>query len=141
MAKTISFHDGQMVATDGDIERTKKRVYAEAKDIFRYDELIRPTSLDIHLAIDRIAELSHGLKKYYIILDLTKSEPPSPDQRACLKECWSSLHGLQHIAAFTGKNSFMNIIAKFVISSFKSSFSMHRTITQARKKIAQLKGK
>lgn len=76
---------------------------------------------------EKIDELIKNLDDFYILIDLTESKPPNAPVREALRKVFSPLKDrVISASAFTEKNFFINVAAKFVLGGSGLTFSVHK---------------
>ena len=80
-------------------------------------ERIDPSPEQVNHSFNIIRELAAD-DEFFLLIDLSNSKPPSIKVRRALKRNFNSLDNRpRKVFIFTGKNKFVNIAAKFVMSS------------------------
>jgi hypothetical protein len=96
-------------------------IFEDSNDYTRkvifFKENINPSPEQIDNDFAIIRELAAN-DAFFLLIDLTVANPPSMAARKALKRNFNSFDNqLMKVFIFTGKNKFMNIAAKFVMSS------------------------
>ena len=121
-------------------EALRERVYMLSDDVFIWHEVPKPTVYQITILGEKLAELSNGVKEFYLIIDLTISERPSAEIINHIRNIMQVFTGLQHAALYTGKNFMLNIAAKFVMERLGfASYSIHKTKEEAQDAIINVR--
>ncbi|MCP5468083.1 MAG: hypothetical protein H7A32_02305 [Deltaproteobacteria bacterium] len=119
--------------------RLSSQVFLYEDNILYYREAPIMTVPQLQVYQEKIRELTKDMDSFYMLIDLTKSAPPSPEARYYLTEAFSKYKGLRHLAIFHNKNILLGVSAKFVVPTFGKNFTVHRSFAQALKKTYQLK--
>lgn len=118
----------------------RERVSIYSKDTLLWHEVPKPTIWQLTILGERLAELTHGFGKFYLVIDLTEAERPKPEIINCLRNIMQEFDGLGHVAVYTGKNFMLNIAAKFVLERLGfASYSIHNSKDDALQAIANAK--
>jgi len=85
--------------------------------VIYFEENVTPTPEQVNRDFEIIREMAAN-EEFFLVVDLSRTNPPSIEVRKTLKRNFNSLKDqLLKVFIFTGKNKFMNIAAKFVFSS------------------------
>jgi hypothetical protein len=107
-----------------------------APNILMYFEVPVPSPFQIKLFSERLNELSAGLERYDLIIDLTIAKPPNAAVREGLKQLFKGQTKLRRAAVFTGRNFMLNVAARFVLGSIGlPEFSVDKTLEEALKSL------
>ncbi len=119
-------------STEEEIKALREHIYLYTNDTVMYKEWPVTTTFQIDLCFRKVKEITADLGSFYMIVDLTEAERPTPETRAHLKLCFNELDNLRYVAVFTGQNFMLNIAAKFVLSGCGiKSFSVHKKLEEA----------
>ena len=130
-------------STPEEIEALKALVYFIAEDIIVKKE--PPVSSRFHqdLCYGKLKELSDTVdKKCYCVVDISETEPPSPEIRRILKEKNEQLASeFEHVCLVTGKSKIMNMLLKFILGPIMGEMphSVYNSIDHAVKGINNMK--
>jgi len=90
-------------------------VYTHKVIFFRENINPTPDQIDDDFAV--IHEMAAN-EKFFLLIDLSNTNPPSIQARKALKRNFKAFEKqLKTVFIYTGKNKFMNIAAKFVLTS------------------------
>jgi hypothetical protein len=120
-------------------EAIRAMVYMHRSDVLYWKEVPVMSVWQVEQFKEKIDELTEELDEFSILIDLTNSKPPDARTRAALRNVFTplGLHGMKRAAAFTGKNFFINVAAKFVLGGSGLKFSVHSTQEAAEKALAR----
>lgn len=115
------------------------RVKLLAPDLVFYHELEIQTVESLETMFERVFELSHGLDKWYLIVDIRGVNPPSLEIRKRLQEIYGRAKGLKHVVLITGMNRLLALIARFVAGNvIKIPYSNVKDFDAAMKRIEEV---
>lgn len=116
-----------------DLEAVRARVVLLRDNIVAIREVGAPTLRHVEAMFDRISEVTRGLERFPLLVDLTEASRPTAELRAALRgRLRLEESRLSHVAIFTGENFLVSIAVQFVMrGQHVRSFSVHRTREQA----------
>lgn len=89
---------------------------------------------------ERVFELAHDIKPWYLIVDIREVSVPSPEVRKRLQEIYAEADGLKHVVLITGMNRLLALIARFVAGNvIKIPYSNVKDFDAAMKRIEEVK--
>lgn len=110
-------------------------------DLVFYDEVPVQTLETLDNAFKRVFELTAGLKPWFLIVDIRKTTPPTPEIRNRLQEIYADAPGLKHIVLITGLSRLLATVVRFVAGqSIKIPFTMVKDYNAALKRIGEVRG-
>jgi len=113
-------------------ETLKAQVTLLDKNIIYWREAPVTTPYQIDVYAEKLIELTRELEDYYLLIDLTDTNRPSPEVLDRIRQVMSTQTKLRHAAVFTGKNFLLNVAAKFVLTRIGfASFSIHKIRDEA----------
>lgn len=113
-------------------EALRARVYMLSDDTLIWHETPIPTTYQVNIFGEKLAELTQEAKEFYLIIDLTEAARPSAEIINCIRNIMQGFSGMHHAAIYTGKNFILNIAAKFVMERVGfASYSIHKTKEEA----------
>jgi hypothetical protein len=119
-------------STPAEIEAIKACVYLYSDGIVMWREAPIVTVFQLDLFAEKLRALTEGMSSFKMLIDLTDVAMPGATERAKLWEIFSSQTKLTRVAAFTGKNFLMNVVATFVLRNIsKMPYSLHTTKEEA----------
>ena len=118
--------------------RSQVYVYEDENDIIYYKEAVQYSEFQLDIYFEEVEKLVAHRGFFYFLIDLVDTERPSAKIRSYLKYKFKPYVERMHVAAYTGKNVWMNMAAKFVMSGTFDSFSIHKTKEEA---LAELHGR
>lgn len=130
-------------STPREVEAIQSWVYMHNDNTVMYREVPVISEFQLGVFFDKIEALVEGRPNFFMIIDLTKTGGPDAKCRTVLRDRFLRVRErMSYCAVFTGKNIFLNTVAKFVMGRLGlRSFSIHRTLEEAEQAIheAQLK--
>lgn len=119
-------------STEQERRTIEAQVVPLGDDVVLYRETPVVTRFSLDLIFGRIGELTKGLDRFCIVIDLTVTGPPSAEVRQHLRALFGALQP-NHVAVFTGKNFMLNVAAKFVLGKVLGgvAHSVHKTLDDA----------
>ena len=124
-------------STKAEVQMLRDRVELLEAGILLFREVPVMSPFEIEITTDEIGKYLNSGKAQYIIIDLVGVAPPDSLLREKLKACYSPYTDqIEHMAFFTGMNSFLNLVAKFMVRTVGyKKYSFHKTLEQAIKAI------
>ena len=124
-------------------EKLQEDIYLldDVTAVFKHDGVL--SDYELGTMFHKLNTITNHLDQFYYIIDAQGSQEVSAEQRRFLMKKLSEISGkLIHISVVTGKNVFLNLLAKFVFGGigFKS-IKIHKTFKEAKDEILQQKNK
>lgn len=124
-------YDKESTPEEIQLLREQVYVYDDERDIIYYKEAVQYSEFQLDVYFEKVETLVADRGFFFFLIDLVDTERPTAKIRAYLKLKFGPYVGRMHVAAYTGKNVWMNMAAKFVMSGTFNSFSIHTTKEQA----------
>ena len=131
-------------STAEEIKMLKSRVGILNDTTIYLDEVPIMSEFEIEITSGEIGDyLSKNSDLKYIVINLINTAPPDAKLREKLRQCYSSYVGrINYVAYYTGNNTFLNLIAKYMVRTIGyKKYSFHKTKEQALKAIEEEKSK
>lgn len=103
-------------SSEAELALLRSRVHHLQDDIYIWREIPKPSVFQVGVCGSRLRELTDGLEKFYLIIDLTEPERPSAKVRNAIKDIFTSMPNLASGAVFVGNNALLRVALKFVLS-------------------------
>lgn len=119
-------------STQEEIEMLRNRVTLLDQDTVHFFEVPVMSIFQIEIVCNEIGKyLDDGAK--YLVINLTVANPPDSPLREQLKKCYSKYtHLIHHVSFYTGKNTILNLIAKYMVRTVGyKKYTFHKTKEQA----------
>lgn len=118
----------------------RDRIKLLAPDVIFYHELPTQTVETLDAMFQRVFELSHGLDKWYLIVDIRDSTAPSSEVRERLRKIYAQADGLKYVAVITGTSRLLRLFVQFVAgNAIKVPFSVVKDLDAALKRVEDVK--
>ena len=128
-----------------DIEKQllRKSVTLLDDNIVQFDASLDMCDICLEIIIGRAREFFTHDKPFYLLIDISASAIPNVKKRAKLKaHLKHNFQYINHMSVITGKNRFINLMAKFIWEGVKhNSISIHTTRGQALNTILKKRNK
>src|SRR3989338_7528897 len=103
----------------------EERIKLLEPNVIFYDEVPIQTLDSLKTMFDHVFELSAGLDPWFLIVDIRKTTPPTPEIRQRLQDIYTHAPGLKHVALITGMSRLLALVVRFVAGkSIKIPFSL-----------------
>lgn len=114
-------------STEAEREALRNRVSLVEDRILLFRAVPVPTPFQLNLCFDKVEELTAGMPRFALIIDLTEGRRPSAEVRAHLRERFLRLKELAHTSVIVGPNFVLTVAARFVLrGAGHGSLTFHR---------------